>query len=94
MKDKTLTYGQLEYLLTELGYHFSHKVDQGRIWVNPEYDALKFLPDMSSEEPVRIHHLMTVHKIVIEKGIVEEDKFQELLNRAAQYGVEPISNVA
>jgi hypothetical protein len=38
--------------------------------------------------------MMTVRKISIEKGIVEEDKFQELLIKAARYGVEPVTNVA
>ena len=79
MNHKGLTYGQLEYLLTELGYHLGGQEEGGRIWIDPQYDALKWLPAAPPDEQARIHHLMTVHKVSVEKGIVAEERFQELL---------------
>ena len=92
MNLNVLTYGQLEYLLTELGYQLGGREEGGRIWIHPQYDALKWLPAAPPQEPARIHHVMTVHKVSVEKGIIDEDRFQELLTRAAQNGVEPVTS--
>jgi len=91
MSLNSLTYAQLEHLLTELGYHLGGRDVGGRIWTHPQYDALKWLPAAPPQEHARVHHVMTVHRVSIEKGIVDEERFQELLAKAAQYAVEPVS---
>lgn len=92
MSRDALTYGQLEYLLTELGYHLGGREEGGRIWIHPQYDALKWLPAASPQEQARVHHVITVHKVSVEKGIVDEERFQELLTRATQHSAELITS--
>jgi len=57
MNAKTLTYGQLEYLLGELGYHLTYREGGPRIWENRKFDAVQLLPAEPAETPARVHHL-------------------------------------
>ena len=92
MNTNSLTYGQVEYLLTELGYHLGGQEEGGRIWVNPKFDALKWLPVAPLQEQARVHHIMTIHKVSVEKGIVNEEQFGELMTRARQFGLETVAS--
>lgn len=85
MSNRALTYGQLEYLLTELGYRLRPSQEQGRLWENTEFDAIKYLPAAPSDETARPHHLITIRKVSLEKGIVAEKDFDHLLEMAGQY---------
>ncbi|HLK58598.1 MAG TPA: hypothetical protein VKU00_18655 [Chthonomonadaceae bacterium] len=93
MRNRTLTYGQLEYLLTELGYRLTPSPEQGaRLWENPKFDAIKYLPAAPPHELARPHYLMTIRKVSIEKGIVEESDFNRLLEKALQHGLDPTAS--
>ena len=93
MRNNTLSYRQLEYLLTELGYHLTPTADpEIRVWTNPEFDAMKYLPASPLDEVARPHYLMIIRRVSIEKGIVEEKEFERLLEKARQYAVDPTAN--
>lgn len=85
MRDERLTYRQFEFLLTELGYSPARTAEaEGRVWKNEPFDALKYLPRASPEEQVPYAHLVTLRKVSVEKGIVEEEEFNRLLETARQ----------
>ena len=87
-----LTQGQLDYLFTQLGYHLSESEKGPRVWSNSEYDAVMLLPMIPPEQPARLHHLMTLRRIAIEKGIVKPEEFEALLEKARKQQVEPIAS--
>jgi len=87
-----LSQEQLDYLFTQLGYQLTAVKDGPRVWKNTEFDAVMLLPVLSPEQPARMHHLLALRRIAIEKGIVEPDAFDALLEQARQYRNEPISN--
>lgn len=80
-----LTQGQLDYLFTQLGYRLTEVEKGPRVWQNPEHDAVMLLPAIPPDKPARQHHLLTLRRIAIEKGIVEPDVFDALLEKARQY---------
>ena len=87
-----LTQRQLDYLFTQLGYHLTEAKNGPRVWKNPEFDAVMLLPVISPEQPARRHHLMTLRRIAIEKGIVEPETFDVLLEKAHHYAPEPVAS--
>src|SRR5258706_13459820 len=84
-----LTQKQLDYLFTQLGYHLKEVKDGPRLWENPEYDAVMLLPAIAPDKPARLHHLMALRRIAIEKGIIEPEGFDALLEKARQHAPEP-----
>jgi len=92
MSTPSLTYGQLEYLLKELGYHLNQVQSGPRVWENPSFDAVKLLPEESPDKPARLHHLLTVRKVSVEKGIVDEATFAALLEKAQRHDIHPAPN--
>jgi hypothetical protein len=85
-----LTQRQLDYIFTQLGYHLTEVKDGPRLWKNPEFDAVMLLPAIAPDQPVRQHHLMTLRRIAIEKGIIEPEGFDTLLEKARQHTPEPL----
>ena len=79
MFSETFTSEQMENLLKELGYHISGSKGPQRVFENSEYDAVMFLPPAGKEPYARVEHLMTLRRIAIEKGIVDEPTFDHLL---------------
>jgi predicted RNA binding protein YcfA (HicA-like mRNA interferase family) len=80
MFSETLTSEQMEKLLTQLGYRLSPSKGPQRVFENPEYDAVMLLPPADKEKYARMEHLMTLRRIAIEKGIVDETTFERLLS--------------
>jgi hypothetical protein len=85
MRPKHLTYAQLKYLMEELGYKQVRTNERAVILENPEFDASQTLPAAKDEDTAPNWHLVTLRKISIEKGIVEEDEFEDLLAKAYCY---------
>ena len=74
-----LSYADLDALLSGLGFHPVSTTGPQKVFENPAYGALVILPPYAANEPVRPHHLVTVRKTVIEKGIIDEDAFGRLM---------------
>jgi hypothetical protein len=81
-KDSSLTYGQLEAVLQELGYRPTPTADKaGYYWNYPEFDAIKYLPAVPKTKTAPSYELITIRKVSIEKGIIEAEDFETLLDR-------------
>jgi hypothetical protein len=88
----TLTQAQLDYLFRQLGYRLTEVKDGPRVWKNLEYDAIMLLPEIAPEQPARPHYLLTLRRIAIEKGIVEPEVFDALLEKARQHQEESVGS--
>jgi predicted RNA binding protein YcfA (HicA-like mRNA interferase family) len=75
-----LNYGELEAMLRQLGFQSVRSAGPQKVFENATFDALIVLPPSSAAEPVRPHHLATVRKLVIEKGITDTEVFDRLLD--------------
>lgn len=85
---KHLTYAQLKYLMQELGYKQLPAQERAIIFENPDFDASQILPLAKDEDTAPNYHLLTLRYISIEKGIVDEDTFEDLLAKAYCYSSE------
>jgi hypothetical protein len=93
MQTDPITYAQLKRLLTELGYQEMPTEEEARVFVNSQYDAISVLPCADEEETARSHHLITLRKVAVEKGIVDLETFEKKLREVRQQTAE-ISNAA
>lgn len=82
MYSETLTSEQMEKLLAQLGYRLSPSKGPQRVFENPDHDAVMLLPPAGKEKQARVEHLITLRRIAIEKGIVDEATFERLLTEA------------
>ena len=89
-----LTQGQLDYIFIQLGYHLTEVENGPRIWENSEFDAVMILPVIAPDKPARIHHLRSLRTIAIQKGIVEPEIFDALLDQARQHTPETVATNA
>lgn len=91
MRAEPLTYRQLEFLLSELGYQLLRANGEPRVFQNPDFNAVSVLPVAPMDEIARPHHLITLRKVATEKGIVDEATFDTLLAKARCYDGELVS---
>lgn len=75
----TITYGELDSLLGRLGFVPVSTSGPQKVFENPAFDALVVLPPAGADELVRPHHLVAVRKLLIEKGIIDEDAYDRLM---------------
>lgn len=90
MISKTITSEQMENLLKLLGYQQYPSKGPQRVFENRDFDAVQILPAAGKETYARIEHLMTLKKISVEKGIVDEATFEELLKKVCQQESESV----
>ena len=89
-KSEFLTYSQLETILRELGYRSTPSADKaGYFWTYPEFDAIKYLPAAPETKTAPSYELITIRKVSVEKGIIEPDDFEKLLEKVRQHALEP-----
>ena len=84
MMNRQLTTEQMESLLHSLGYLQYPSQGSQRVFENREYGAIQLLPSEGKEPYARIEHLMTLRRVSIEMGIVDEQTFEDLLEKACQ----------
>jgi len=77
--NSALTYGELAALLNQLGFQSISSSGPQQVFQNPTFDALIALPPSSPTEPVRPHHLATIRKLVVERGIADSEILDRLL---------------
>jgi predicted RNA binding protein YcfA (HicA-like mRNA interferase family) len=78
--NNAVNYEELEAVLRQLGFQSVRSSGPQKVFENAAFDAVIVLPPSSAAEPVRPHHLTTVRKLVVEKGIVEGEVFDQLLD--------------
>jgi hypothetical protein len=84
MQTEKITYAQLERLLNNIGYRQVPSPPDARVFAYPEYDAVSVLPCADETEWARPHHLITLRKVAVERGIVDDKTFEKLLNEVRQ----------
>ena len=72
----------MEILLRSLGYESYPSKGSHRVFENRKFGAIQILPPLEKEPYARIEHLMTLRRVSIEMGIVDEQTFEELLEKA------------
>jgi hypothetical protein len=80
-KTKKIRFGQLRKVMLDLGYHI-RPVDQHYVaFVRPGRDLFVVLPDVPSEAEVRPIDLLSVHKTLMNEGLIEtEQQFTSLFS--------------
>lgn len=84
-----MTQGQLDFLFEQLGYKRRIVENGPYVWENREFDAMLLLPAIPADQPARYYHLRTLRLNAIEKGIVEPEQFEALLEKARALNAEP-----
>jgi len=88
---KNLTSEQMEILFRSLGYKSYPSNGPHRVFENRKFGAIQLLPPLGKEPYARIEHLMTLRKVSVETGIVDEQTFAELLEKARQHQTESVA---
>ena len=84
------TYGQLEFLLTEMGYkQYPSTNPEWALWKNHETDTSQILPVNRQNQLAPTPDFAGIRKLSIERGIVEPEEFDALLQKAQQHATEP-----
>jgi len=94
MQNEQITYAQLERLLNELGYRQVPSAPHARVFANEEYDAVNILQCVDKTEWARPHHLITLRKVAVARGIVDSATFEKMLNTILQEGTESLAKAS
>ena len=94
MQNEQITYAQLERLLNELGYFQVPAPPDVRVVANTEFDAVNILPCVDKAEWARPHHLITLRKVAVAKGIVDSKTFDQMSNTILQEGTESLAKAS
>jgi len=92
MMSNKLTSEQMEILLRSLGYESYPSSGPQRVFENRKFGAIQLLPPLGKEPDARIEHLMTLRRVSVEMGIVDEQTFEELLERAQKLQTETVAS--
>jgi len=79
MKGKILTYDGLNRLLTGFGFVRGRTPDNYQVFVHEPSDTIILLPAAQPDDVVDALHRAAVRKMVIERGAVDEDVYDEAL---------------
>lgn len=79
---KNITYAQFDTVLRKLGFE-KRELKSGHIaYAHRETETLLTMPPMEAEVRVQPGHLLTARKMIVDRGIAEEDTFFEMLCEA------------
>ena len=84
----------MEQLLSRLGFRLFASRGPQRVFENPEYHAVLLLPPAGKEAYTRPEHLMTLRRAVVERDIMDESAFDELVNELRQQPVETLAKAS
>ena len=76
---KNVTYAQLDAVLRKLGFE-RRQLKSGHIaYAHQQSETLITMPPMEFDARVQPGHLITARKMVVDRGIADEDTFFDLL---------------
>lgn len=84
---KEITLGDLERALIRLGFILSRSTASHKTYSNEFFGAMVVLPPHSKNESVSPAHLVAVRRTLSEKGVVDQDSFERLLEDVSVNGV-------
>lgn len=80
--NKTITFKALERLLLHLGFVAGDTPAGHLIFHHRPTDTILAFPAYAADDEVRADHLMVTRKMVTERGILENDAYDQLLDEA------------
>jgi hypothetical protein len=90
MTPENITYADLEWLLTEVGFSAGNTTGDHRLFEYPAFDSVILLPGRRPDESVAAAHLVGVRKNVTEKGIIDARTFDAMLATRAKMDEQPV----
>lgn len=79
MTSKTLTYGDLDRLLLRMGFVHGHTTGNHKVYEHKLSDTIILLPPTQPNEIVDAMHLAGVRATIINRGVADEDVYDEAL---------------
>ncbi len=79
MRNKTIKQKKLVSILEDLGFNKVRTKGSHMIFSNSKYNATVVMRSFKRNEPISEMHLASVRKTIIEKGIVTQEEWNELL---------------
>lgn len=80
MTSKYLTYGDLEWLLREVGFTTGSTTGHHQLFENLGFEAVILLPRRQPDERLDPVHLVAAKKNLTEKGIIDASTFDAMLD--------------
>ena len=71
-----ITYGDLDQFLREAGFAVERRDAEAVVFALPKTDVFFAFPPREPDQPVDPFHLWSVRKMLVERGVVEEDAFE------------------
>ena len=79
---KTITFADLESLLFEVGFKENPTAGNNKLFEHSISDTVLILPMWQATDQVDRVHLVAVRRMLDEKGVIDADAFDELLQAA------------
>ncbi|HLK55450.1 MAG TPA: hypothetical protein VKU00_02745 [Chthonomonadaceae bacterium] len=83
MRNKSIRFADFECLLLKLGFSKKATLGPQKLFENAAHNALILLPAYETREEVRDLHVISARKLITERGIVDEDEFDKMLEEFA-----------
>ncbi len=77
---KRLTYGDLERVLTQIGFALERPTPTYQVFRYPAPEIPIVLPDRGARETLDMAHLLAVRRHVLENSLLDEGAFDALLS--------------
>ena len=83
MRIKAIRFADFECFLLKLGFNKKATLGPQKLFENTAHDAFVLLPAYEAEDEVRDLHVIAARKLITDRGIVDEDEFDKLLEEFA-----------
>ncbi len=80
MRNNKLKYSELSDALKTLGFEKKNNASNV-LFFNKKYDALFVMPSFTVNETVKPYQVSAFKKMIVEKGIISESKFEDIINQ-------------
>jgi len=81
MTHKQITYDDFDRLLLQAGYIHGYTRGAHKLYEHTSSGTILLFPTMPGSTIVSDAHLVAARKLSVERGVVEEDEFDRLLER-------------
>jgi predicted RNA binding protein YcfA (HicA-like mRNA interferase family) len=80
---REIKFSELEQLLLSIGFVTMPTTGSQKVYQYPSSGTLVVLPGYEQQDYVRTVHLVAVRRILSENGLMDNDKFNNFLNKLA-----------
>ena len=79
----SVTFAQLDSVLEQLGFRKSPVAESHVAYRHAESETVLYLPSHRGTDPVPLGSLIGMRKVLIDRGVVEAERLEEMLHAAA-----------